>query len=166
MSNLVLIGMPGAGKSTVGVLAAKVLGMDFVDTDVIIQQAAGRLLPEIIQEEGIDEFLDIEGEILGSLDLTDTVVSTGGSAVMRPAAVSSLGKGGLVVYLSVPTDEIERRVTNLADRGIAMGPGQNLQGVFAEREPRYREAADVIIDCSGRDIEAVVHAVAEAWHAS
>ncbi|MFW5800547.1 MAG: shikimate kinase [Spirochaeta sp.] len=162
--NLVLIGMPGAGKSTIGVLTAKALGMDFVDTDVIIQQAANRLLPEIIAEEGIEAFLDIEGDIIASLELENTVAATGGSAVLRPDALKEIGRNGKIVYLSVPLYEVERRVTNIADRGIAMSPDQSLREVFDERDPLYQSAADILVDCTNKDIEAIVHELAGIWH--
>lgn len=162
-SNLVLIGMPGAGKSTVGVLSAKALGLDFLDTDVAIQQATGNLLQDIIREHGIETFLEIEDAVLSSLEADNCVIATGGSAVLCPQAMQQLRRESLVVYLSVPLAELQRRITNMGERGIAMEAGQQLADVFAEREPHYNRLADHIVACHDLDIEQTVHAVNKIW---
>lgn len=154
--NIILIGMSGAGKSTLGVLLAKALGMDFVDTDILIQQREKRLLQEIIDQEGIDRFLRVEEEVLSDLKLRNCVVATGGSAVYSRRAMQALRERGTVIYLSVPYEEVEKRVTNIKTRGIVMKRGRRLKDAYEERLPLYRTYSDVVIDCSGRDVEGCV----------
>lgn len=147
MDNIILIGMPGSGKSTVGVLLAKALGYDFLDTDLVIQQREGRLLQEILDQDGVERFLDAEEAAVRSVNCRRTVIAPGGSAVCRPAAIAHLKKLGPVVYLRVPMEELERRITNLSSRGIAMEPGQTLADVMAYRAPLYDKYADLVVDC-------------------
>lgn len=154
--NIILIGMSGAGKSTLGVLLAKALGMDFVDTDILIQQREKRLLQEIIDQEGIERFLCVEEAVLSDLKLYNCVVATGGSAVYSRKAMQSLRETGTVIYLSVPYEEVEKRVTNITTRGIVMKQGRSLKDAYEERLPLYRQFSDVVIDCTGRDIEGCV----------
>lgn len=154
--NIVLIGMSGAGKSTLGVLLAKALGMDFVDTDILIQQREKRLLQEIIDQDGIERFLCVEEEVISGLTLRSCVVATGGSVVYSQRAMQALREGGTVIYLSVPYQEVEKRVTNITTRGIVMKQGRSLKDAYEERLPLYRQYSDVMIDCSGRDIEGCV----------
>ena len=151
-SNVVLIGMAGAGKSTIGVLAAKALGMDFLDTDLLIQQQTGKLLQETIDEDGIDAFLAVEQVVLCGVDVKNTVVATGGSAVYSDAAMESLSREGVIVYLDVPFSQLEKRLTNVSTRGIVIKHGNTLRDVYDERLPLYRKWADVTIDCSGEDM--------------
>ena len=161
--NLVLIGMPGVGKSTAGILTAKALGLSFVDTDVVLQQRTGRLLTQLIDEHGIDGFLNIESKIIASLSLDHSVIATGGSAVLRPEAVENIAGGGLTIYLSASLREIHRRITDIAERGIAMPPHADLAAVHAEREPRYRQTADQIIDCTRLSLEQTVQEISRIW---
>jgi shikimate kinase len=166
-ANIILIGMPGAGKSTVGVLLAKVLGMAFVDTDLLIQQQTGLLLQEIIDRDGIDRFIALEEAVLLGLGVQNSVIATGGSAVYSDRAMRALKRGGLVIYLSVTCAEITNRLRNSANRGIAIRAGDNLRDVCAEREPLYVQYSDIIFDNTGRDIEQGVQAAVEAvraWH--
>ena len=151
-SNVVLIGMAGAGKSTIGVLAAKALGMDFLDTDLLIQQQTGKLLQETIYEDGIDAFLAVEQVVLCGVDVKNTVVATGGSAVYSDAAMESLSREGVIVYLDVPFSQLEKRLTNVSTRGIVIKKGNTLRDVYDERLPLYRKWADITIDCSGEDM--------------
>ena len=151
--NIVLIGMPGSGKSTLGVLLAKALGMDFVDADILIQQRRGMLLQDIIDTDGIDAFLALEADVLSSLELSDSVISTGGSAVYSDAAMKALRRNGVTVYLSVPYSEIHRRIKNITTRGIVLREGKTLRDTYDERLPLYERYADLTIDCTGRDIE-------------
>lgn len=145
--NIILIGMPGAGKSTVGVVLAKTLGMDFVDTDLIIQQNTGRLLQDIIDVDGLPAFLAVEETILSNLSATGSVIATGGSACYSDKAMQHLKSIGKVVYLNVPCDEIIRRVKNIATRGIAVRPGRSLKDVYEERTPLYEKYADITVNC-------------------
>ena len=153
MDNIILIGMPGAGKSTLGVLLAKAMGKLFVDTDIIIQQKTKRLLQDIIDNDGTDEFMRIEEEILLTVDETNTVIATGGSAVYSEKAMEHFRKSGKIVYLHVDFSEIEKRVTNITTRGIVLKNGKSLADAFAERKPLYDKYADVVIDCTGSTIE-------------
>ncbi len=147
MDNVVLIGMPGSGKSTVGVLLAKALGYDFLDVDLVIQRREGALLQEIIDERGVEAFLDAEEEAVCSVACGKSVVAPGGSAVCRERAALRLKALGPVVYLRVPLAELNSRIQNLSTRGIAMEPGQTLADVMARRAPLYEKYADLVIDC-------------------
>lgn len=151
--NIILVGMPGAGKSTLGVLLAKSLGMDFADTDILIQQREKRLLQEIINTDGIEKFLQTEEDVLSALDLENTVIATGGSAVYSGKGMMHLKKNGVCVYLHVDFAEIEKRITNITTRGIVLKNGKTLADAFAERKPLYDKYADITVDCTGNSIE-------------
>ncbi len=158
--NIVMIGMPASGKSTVGVLLAKALGLDFVDCDLIIQKKYASSLQKLIEKHGIRGFLDIEADVLASVDMRDTVIATGGSAVYSHRAMEHLKKDALTVYIKLPYDEIERRLTNIKTRGIAMEKGTTLSDIYAERTPLYERYADITLDASGFDIEKTVEEAA------
>lgn len=147
MDNVTLIGMPGSGKSTVGVLLAKLLGYQFVDVDLLIQEREGALLQEILDTRGTRSFLDAEEAAVRSLDCRRTVIAPGGSAVCREGAALHLRGLGPVVYLQVPLEELTRRIRNLSTRGVAMEPGQTLADVMAFREPLYQKYADLVVPC-------------------
>jgi len=147
VKNVVLIGMPGSGKSTVGVLLAKALGYGFLDVDLVIQQQENALLQEIIDQRGVDTFLDIEERVVCSLNCDRHIVSPGGSAVCREKGGLHLKSLGPVIYLRVPLEELTHRIKNLSTRGIAMQPGQTLADVMAYRAPLYDKYADLIVDC-------------------
>lgn len=149
MKNVTLIGMPGSGKSTVGVLLAKALGYGFLDVDLVIQQREGALLQDIIDTKGVDYFLDREEEAVCSVHCEQHVIAPGGSAVLREKGGAHLKTLGPVVYLNVPLEELQKRIQNLDSRGIAMKPGQTLADVLAYRAPLYEQYADLIIDCGG-----------------
>lgn len=151
--NIVLVGMSGAGKSTLGVLLAKALGMDFVDTDIVIQQHEGRLLQEIIDHDGIERFLDIEERIVSELQLKNCVISTGGSVIYSEKAMNILQQHGQIIYLHVPYEEIQRRLKNVTTRGIVIKKGNTLKDVYEERVPLYAKFSDTTIDCSNKEIE-------------
>ena len=157
--NITLIGMPGSGKSTVGVLLAKTLGCGFVDTDLLIQQREGALLQEILDRRGVDSFLRAEEAAICALACRGTVIATGGSAVCRPRAMEHLKALGRVVYLHVPLEELEGRIQNMSTRGIAMEPGQTLRAVYDHRQPLYRRYADRVVECAGQTLEQTVAAV-------
>lgn len=160
MANIVLIGMPGCGKSTVGVLLAKALGMDFLDTDVCLQAQQGRKLQEMIDDIGVDAFLDMEEACVAALRCDQTVIATGGSVVYGKRAMRRLHEGGTVVYIRLPYEEIERRLSNLATRGVTLRAGQTLRDLYEERVPLYEKEADVVFDPSEGDIEDTVCALA------
>lgn len=160
MGNIVLIGMPGCGKSTVGVLLAKALGMHFVDTDVVFQAREGKKLQRIIEEIGIDGFLKKEEETILGFSWDRTVVATGGSVVYGEKAMKYLHENGLVVYIRLPYSEIERRLSNLATRGVTLRDGQTLYDLYQERIPLYEKEADIVIDTMGFAIEKTVASIA------
>ena len=158
--NIVLIGMPGCGKSTVGVLLAKALGMAFVDTDVVLQAREGRKLQQMIDAMGIDAFLKREEEAILSLTCDRTVIATGGSVVYGRAAMKHLHTSGTVVYIRLPYEQIERRLQNLATRGVTLREGQTLRDLYHELVPLYEAEADVVFDGNEGDIEQTVAALA------
>ena len=160
MSNIVLIGMPGCGKSTIGVLLAKALGMDFVDTDVVFQAKEGRKLQPIIDEIGIDAFLQKEEEAILGFTCDKTVIATGGSVVYGKNAMQHLHEKGTVVYIRLPYAEIESRLSNLATRGVTLREGQTLYDLYQERIPLYETEADIVFDAAGMEIEKTVAAIA------
>ena len=145
--NIILIGMPGSGKSTVGVLLAKAMGYGFLDIDLVIQQQEGALLQEIIDTKGVDYFLEAEETAVKSVNCTRHIIAPGGSAVCREGGALHLKSLGPVVYLRVPLEELTRRIHNLDCRGVAMRPGQSLADVMAYRAPLYDKYADLIVDC-------------------
>lgn len=147
--NLILIGMPGAGKSTVGVLLAKALGMGFIDTDLEIQNQEGERLQSIVDSKGHLFLRGIEEQVCRRLDCDNCVVATGGSVVYSPSGMQALGELGRIIWLSVDLDEIERRVNNFSNRGLARAPGQSLADLFAEREPLYLQYSQITVDCAG-----------------
>lgn len=159
--NIVLIGMPGCGKSTVGVVLAKVMGMEFCDTDIVIQQRCGKRLQEIINEEGNDTFLVHERDALLSLDCDNTVIATGGSAVYSDVAMQHLKNIGTVVYLKVSEPEIERRLADFAARGISIKDGMTIADLYNERMPLYEKYAEITVVGEGSDIPRVVGRIAE-----
>ena len=162
MDNVTLIGMPGSGKSTVGVLLAKLLGYQFLDVDLLIQEREGALLQEILDLRGTAAFLDAEEAAVRSLHCRRTVIAPGGSAVCREGAALHLKGLGPVVYLQVSLEELTRRVQNLSTRGIAMEPGQTLADVMAYRAPLYRKYADLIVDCpAGQELAETARIVKE-----
>lgn len=160
MANVVLIGMPGCGKSTVGVLLAKALGMSFVDTDVVLQARERRKLQTIINEIGIDAFLLREEEAILGLDCDRTVVATGGSVVYGRRAMEHLHAHGVVVYIRLPYKIIQARLSNLATRGVTLRPGQTLRDLYDERVPLYEAEADIVFDAQDGDIEQTVERIA------
>lgn len=157
MTNIVLIGMPGCGKSTAGVLLAKTLGYSFLDTDLLLQQKAGKKLYEMIRDDGMEAFLQLENKTVASLgDLDKTVIATGGSVVLGEAAMTRLKSLGKIVYLQLPLAQIEHRVSNIKTRGIAMGPGEGLADVYVHRAPLYERYADVTVSAQDFSLEETV----------
>ena len=161
MKNIILIGMPGCGKSTVGVVLAKTLGMRFVDTDLIIQQEQHDVLHRLIEKYGIKRFGEMEEEaLLSVMDTEDTVIATGGSAVFCERGMNFLKQTGVCVYLEVPCEELKRRLSNIKTRGIAAAKGMTVEEIFAERSPYYEKFADIKIDCTDKHIEEITEIIA------
>lgn len=158
-NNIVLIGMPGAGKSTVGVVLAKKLGYAFVDSDLVIQSREGKLLHEIIAERGNEGFWSVEEEANLSLDSAGTVIATGGSAVYGSRAMEYFKRNGTVIYLKLSCDEIADRLGNLDERGVTLREGQGLSELYAERTPLYEKYADISIDCEKLSIREIVEQI-------
>ncbi len=149
--NIILTGMPGAGKSTIGVILAKTLGYDFLDSDLVICRRAGKTLQEILDQEGLDEFLRLEEDVICGLELRRTVLATGGSVPMRPRAMEHLKRQGTVLYLDVALEELRVRLSNIKTRGIAFGPGESLDTLYARRTPIYAQWADLTIRADPRE---------------
>lgn len=160
--NVVLIGMPGAGKSTVGVLLAKRLGLAFVDTDLLIQERAGRRLQEILDAGGHGEVRRLEEEAILASGASGAVIATGGSAVYSARAMEHLARGGTLVYLRAPLALLEARIDDYDRRGIANPPGQSFADIFAERAPLYERWAGITVDVGGKTPAQVARAVAGA----
>ena len=157
--NIALIGMPGAGKSTLGVLLAKRTARSFLDTDLRIQEAEAESLRELIERGGADAFRRIEERAVVALDCSGCVIATGGSVVYSRAAMEHLGRIAVCVYLDVPLAELEDRLGDLGTRGVIRAPDQGLEALLAERRPLYERWADVCVDCAGLRHEAAVDAV-------
>lgn len=162
VDNIILIGMPGAGKSSVGVVLAKAMGYDFLDVDLVIQEREGALLQEVLDRLGMEAFLDAESRAIQSLSCGRTVIAPGGSCVCREQAMVHLRRLGTVVYLALSQREVEGRIHNLATRGIAMAPGQTIADVYRYREPLYRRYAHLTVPADGQSLEETVEAVQQA----
>ncbi len=151
--------MPSSGKSTVGVIVAKHLGMSFVDTDVFLQTQQNKKLQDIINTDGIERFLEIEENTILSLDLSNTVIATGGSAVYSEKAMKHLKANGIVIYLNINMKTVNRRLKNIKTRGVVLGPGQTLGEIYQKRKPLYEKYADIIIDSSRNSINETIEAI-------
>ena len=154
--NLILIGMPASGKSTVGVILAKVIGYDFIDTDLLIQKHEGMRLSRIIEEKGIDGFLQVENEVNAAVEASRAVIATGGSAVYGREAMQHFRQIGAVIYLQVDYEEIHRRLHNIRQRGVVLREGQTLRDLYEERHVLYEKYADLIVREGSGQIEEVV----------
>ncbi len=146
--NIILVGMPAAGKSTVGVILAKKMGYSFLDTDVYLQSREQKLLPDIIEKTGVDEFCKIEEQHVLSIIETSHVIATGGSVVYGKDAMKHLKKNGVVVYLETSTEILLSRIVNPEQRGVVKKPDQTIGSLFEERHPLYLSYADIVINCS------------------
>ena len=147
--NIILIGMPACGKSTVGVLLAKTLGMDFLDTDLLIQTRTGKRLSTLIEERGMEGFVQLESDLVSTLRPRRTVLATGGSVVLGAAGMAHLKTLGRVVYLRVPPDTVEQRIGDITARGVVIAPGKTIFDVYRARTPLYEAAADLTVDSDG-----------------
>lgn len=160
MRNIILIGMPGSGKSTVGVVLAKKLGFQFMDSDLVIQEKCKKLLFQLIDEMGEAGFLALENEINAGIWAEGAVIATGGSAVYGKEAMAHFKEIGKVVYLKLPFEELKERLGDLKERGVVIKEGYTLRDLYEERTPLYEKYADITVECSGRDIRGVVEEIA------
>lgn len=160
--NLSLIGMPGAGKSTVGVLLAKRMGYAFLDTDLLIQTGEGRYLQQIIQDRGTGSFCDLEAAYIMKLRARRTVIATGGSVVYRPEAMAHLKSLGLLIFLDIELDALLKRLGDLDARGVVLGPGQTIKGLYEERHPLYCRYGQLRLGCTGCTPEQMVNRIVSA----
>ena len=154
--NLILIGMPAVGKSTLGVLLAKRIGFAFIDTDLLIQTGEGLSLKRIIHDLGTEGFCDLEAKYVGQLSTQHTVIATGGSVVYRPHAMSHLSEIGTIIFLEIQLAPLKQRLKQLDQRGVVRTPGQTIDHLFQERTPLYRQYAQITIDCSNSTPEELV----------
>ena len=161
MKNIILTGMPGVGKSTIGVILAKELGYQFLDSDLLIQQQEKKLLKDIIAEKGVDGFLAVENQVNESIEAERAVIATGGSAVYGKEAMEHFKRTGIVVYLKCSYDALEKRLGDLKGRGVVLKDGQTLRDIYEERSVLYEKYADLIVVEDGRDIEGTLALVME-----
>ena len=155
-NNIVLIGMPGVGKSTVGVILAKVLGYQFIDADLVIQKEEGKLLKDIIAEVGPEGFIEVENRVNASICAENSIIATGGSVVYGVEAMEHLKEIGTVLYLSLPYEEIEKRLSDIRGRGVVLRDGQTLKDLYDERTILYEKYADVTISEYGLNVEETI----------
>ena len=160
--NIILIGMPGVGKSTIGVVLAKVLGYQFVDADLLIQEAEGKLLSELIEENGTDGFIEIENRVNSQIQTHRSVIATGGSVIYGKEAIEHLKSIGTVVYLKQNLRVLQRRLRNLKGRGVVLKEGQTLADLYKERTVLYEKYADITVDQYKQTIQQTLKAVQEA----
>ncbi|MBU9727674.1 shikimate kinase [Diplocloster modestus] len=164
MDNVILIGMPGVGKSTAGVVLAKILGYEFIDSDLLIQKEEKRLLAEIIEQDGIDGFIAVENRVNASIEAERSVIATGGSVVYGEEAMEHLRKIGTVVYLRLSYRTLDRRLHNIKGRGVVLREGQNLADLYEERTPLYEKYADIVIDEEELSIEETIENIQKALY--
>lgn len=158
-NSLVLIGMPGSGKSTLGAMLAEALIKSFIDTDVLIEQQTQQTLQDIVDKQGYMALRQVEEKVLLQSHYTDHVIATGGSAVYSKAAMEHLGNLGLIIFLDVSHDELEQRIGNMNSRGLARQPHQSFAALFDERRPLYVQYADVIIDCNHKTQQQILEEI-------
>ncbi len=161
MKNIILIGMPGCGKSTVGVVLAKALGMDFIDSDLVIQKKTGVKLSQLIDEHGDEGFRAIENRINAELEADNSIIATGGSVIYGEDAMRHLKQIGTIIYLKLSCEAIEDRLGDLHARGVTIRPGWTLQDLYNERVPMYEKWADITVDCEQLRLREVVGYIRE-----
>lgn len=164
MENIVLIGMPGVGKSTVGVVLAKVLGYQFIDADLLIQKKMNMVLSEIIKKEGTDGFMKIENDVNASIETDRTVIATGGSVVYCEEAMEHLKSIGTVIYLKLSLESLSKRLGNLVGRGVVLKKGQTLEHLYEERTPLYEKYADLTIDEENQELEDTLQTILNCYN--
>lgn len=161
MKNIILIGMPGSGKSTVGVVLAKKLGYQFIDSDLVIQEKCRKLLHQLIEERGEAGFVVLENEVNASILADGAVIATGGSAVYGKEAMAHFKEMGQIVYLELAFEELQERLGDLHERGVVLKEGMTLKELYEERIPLYEKYADIVVSCTGRDIRDVMEEIVE-----
>lgn len=161
MKNIILIGMPAVGKSTVGVVVAKRIGYEFIDTDLLIQKQEKRLLKEIIAQEGNERFLEIENQVNRDLKAERAVISPGGSVVYCDEAMQHFKEIGTVIYLHATYEDIYKRITNAKNRGVVLKEGQTLKDLYDERVKLFEKYADYTVSEEGLDLENTIEEVLE-----
>ncbi|MFH1154084.1 MAG: shikimate kinase [Pseudomonadota bacterium] len=159
--NIILIGMPAVGKSTVGILLAKEIGFGFMDTDILIQTSEGKTLPEIIAGSGVKQFLALEEKYLTDLDLEGHVIATGGSAIYSRKSMETLALNGIIIYLEISLDFLNDRLSSLDSRGVIRAPGQSVESLYFERTPLYNTYADLKIPCGSMPPDQVMSRILE-----
>ncbi|WP_167957134.1 shikimate kinase [Anaerosporobacter faecicola] len=159
MRNVVLVGMPGAGKSTAGVILAKVLGYQFIDSDLLIQKQEKKLLHQIIATKGLDAFIEIENKVNASIEAEEAIIATGGSVIYGKEAMEHLRAIGTVVYIKLSYDTLCKRLGNIKQRGVVLKEGQDLRGLYDERCPLYEQYCHFAIDAENLDAEGLVEAI-------
>ncbi len=155
-NNIVLIGMPGVGKSTIGVVLAKMLGYDFIDADLVIQEKEKKLLREIIAEVGAEGFIEVENRVNSSIEAEHAIIATGGSVVYGAEAMAHLKEIGMVLYLKLPYEELQKRLRDIKGRGVVLKDGQTLKDLYEERVPLYEKYADLTVDEERCSIEQTI----------
>ena len=159
--NSVLIGMPGVGKSTIGVVLAKVLGYQFVDADLLIQREEGKLLHEIIEEAGTEGFIAVENRVNSKISASHSIIATGGSVVYGTEAMTHLKEIGTVIYLKLPYEELAARLSDIRGRGVVLREGQTLRDLYEERAPLYEKYADLTVEERGLNVEQTIDKILE-----
>lgn len=160
-NNIILIGMPGVGKSTIGVILAKIMGYRFVDADIVIQEQEGRLLKDIIAQEGVDGFIKIEDRVNRNLNMKKAVIATGGSAVYGKNAMENYKETSTIIYLKLDYEALDDRLSDIKGRGVVLRDGKTLKDIYDERTKLYEEYADIIIDEGSLDVEKTVERLLE-----
>ncbi|HHX55431.1 MAG TPA: shikimate kinase [Clostridiales bacterium] len=161
MNNIILIGMPGAGKSTVGVILAKLMGYKFIDSDLLIQRQEESLLKDIIKEKGLEGFIEIENKVNSEIKAEETIIATGGSVIYGKEAMSHLSNIGTVIYIKLSMENLKDRLGNMKQRGVALKRGQNLEDLYEERTPLYEKYSDIIVNSDGKSIEELLNIIIE-----
>ena len=160
-TNIVLIGMPASGKSTVGVILAKVLGMDFIDSDIVIQKREGARLNELIEKYGVDDFMRREEAAILGINVTNTVIATGGSAVYSAASMAHLAENSCIVYLKVELDVLKKRLSDIKGRGVVLRDGETLETIYETRAKLYEKYADITIEETGASVKNTIEDTVE-----
>ena len=160
-NNIILIGMPGAGKSTMGVILAKVMGYRFLDADLLIQEQEKRLLREIIEQEGQEGFIEVENRVNASICTENTIIATGGSVIYGAEAMKHLRGIGTVIYIRLSYQTVSERLGNIRQRGVVLKEGQTLYSLYQERCPLYQKYAHLTIDAEGMDTEQLMETILE-----